>query len=273
MDPPPPDITPGTNPSEPAPRPPSATAASRPRLPRLCRQERKKLCLEVGAVLLLAVLPHLVRAVASMALADDAASAPLSYSRIVAVATSLQVIAPLLYIMWRSGEPWSTFGIVRPLWSVDLLLAIAVAAAIWGSYLAVREVFYGATFVMPWLGDVLRYVEPSHRYAAKFSGGGELGPLPLLLLWQVVNGFAEELVGRAYLISRLSRLFGRPSLAVLASGALLASYHIYQGSYATLTIFAGQVAVGALYCLVRRIWPFALGHALYDIALHLTRGL
>ena len=107
-----------------------------------------------------------------------------------------------------------------------------------------------------------------------FVNDDNLFPLPRSVtdyFWMtgkhVANGFAEELVMRAYLITRLERLLGSGSLAVLVSSLLFASYHIYYGPGVTLihAVLFG-LAFGGLYLLLRRVWPLALAHALINIS-------
>ena len=74
---------------------------------------------------------------------------------------------------------------------------------------------------------------------------------------------------RAYLVTRLELLLGSRLWAVVASAALFASYHIYQGPGALVDIFALGLLFGSGYVLLRRVWPFALAHAALDVCIEL----
>jgi membrane protease YdiL (CAAX protease family) len=87
----------------------------------------------------------------------------------------------------------------------------------------------------------------------------------LLVVAQGANGFAEELVMRAYLITRLERLLSTTWVAVVVTTVLFASYHIYLG-------FAGMIGAAAIgfvyaisFCWFRRLWPLCVAHALHNI--------
>jgi membrane protease YdiL (CAAX protease family) len=92
-------------------------------------------------------------------------------------------------------------------------------------------------------------------------------PAFLLIAMMVANGFAEELVTKAYLIPRLRELLGGTWVAILLSAALFGSYHVYQGWIAAAGVCFSQILMGWLFTKIGRIWPFALGHALYDLVL------
>ena len=83
------------------------------------------------------------------------------------------------------------------------------------------------------------------------------------------NGFAEELVMRAYLLVRLERLLSSTWLAVVVTTTLFASYHIYQGT----TVMIGTAAFGFVlalaFCWFRRLWPLCLAHAVWNILVRL----
>ena len=79
------------------------------------------------------------------------------------------------------------------------------------------------------------------------------------------SGFAEELVARAYLIARLRVLLRSSGEAVIAAAILFASYHAYQGAAGAVHALLFGLAYGGVFLLVRRVWPLALGHALYDM--------
>jgi uncharacterized protein len=53
-------------------------------------------------------------------------------------------------------------------------------------------------------------------------------------------------------------------MAVLVTTALFGSYHMYQGPVGAI----GATAIGLVYaiafCLLRRLWPLCIAHALHD---------
>ena len=205
---------------------------------------------EVSAVLAVAFVPSLVFAV------DPLPPPPPPYWF---DALSLTVrhgctVFVTLYLIHRSGEPWERFGLTRPrLW--DVLLGV-------GFFFVAEALWLFCCSRLPWDGG------PSP---------GDLFPRPrrpedyaLMVLKFGANGFAEELVYRAYLITRLELLLRSRGAAVLLSGALFGAYHGYQGAAGVADTMAFGVAYGVAFLLLRRVWPLAVGHALFNIRIDLA---
>jgi membrane protease YdiL (CAAX protease family) len=87
----------------------------------------------------------------------------------------------------------------------------------------------------------------------------------LMVIKYAGNGFAEELVVRAYLITRLQHLLRSRILAVIISAVMFASYHLYAGLADVSYFLMFGILFGICYLAVQRIWPVALGHMLWDI--------
>lgn len=94
-------------------------------------------------------------------------------------------------------------------------------------------------------------------------------PLDYVALWLsfAATGFSEEVVCRAYLITRLERLRRSSAQAVVVSALLFASYHLYQGWHGGLYALFVGLLYGCVFLLVRRVWPLAMGHILFNIYL------
>lgn len=164
---------------------------------------------------------------------------------------SVWVCVPVLYLMHRSGTPVAEFGLVRPRWS-DL----AIAALVVLGDLAAADVVWQFLWTLPgepaMAGSKVAFAKPD----------GVLDHA-LLTALSLANGFAEELVVRAYLITRLRRLWG-PARAVVVSTLLFGAYHTYQGPAAALMITAGGLVFGLTFLVFPRLWPLALAHAALD---------
>jgi membrane protease YdiL (CAAX protease family) len=218
---------------------------------------RGLLLAEIAVVLCLAVVPHLANALLR---ADGGTNLPLSTDLALLAVVSLQVAAPLLWILHRSGEPWSRFGIVKPGALVDVVTSFVLFAAL---YAVPPQVMSLATTLFPELE-----ASGADFYRAPGSGVEYVLLFPALLL----SAFAEELALRAYLIPRLSQLGFRKVSAVLVSSALFASYHAYQGSYAVVYIFVYGLVLGSFFLLVPRLWPLTITHALWNVVGYLGAG-
>ena len=74
----------------------------------------------------------------------------------------------------------------------------------------------------------------------------------------------EELVMRAYLLTRFEQLFRSTAAAILLSAALFAAYHSYQGYVGLVTVALIGLIYGMCFARWRRIWPLILAHAFQD---------
>jgi membrane protease YdiL (CAAX protease family) len=211
---------------------------------------RSALHLEIGVVLCLAWLPHLVNA----HFAGHAEDRAFFGNMILLATVSVQIAVPLLYIMLRSGEPWSKFGLVRPR-PVDL---------VGGAFLLVLLYVLDPVF---WLFiGTFGTLDPP---ATSFSGPSSAADFVILVPAILVPAFAEELAMRAYLIPRLRELGLNWVSALLISSALFASYHLYQGAASTAYIFLVGLVLGGVFLLAPRVWPLTIAHTLGNVLLTL----
>lgn len=212
---------------------------------------------EVVVVLCLTVFPGVFNAI--VALQPWASSPlPLIYDQLDLIVWSLRVSLPLLLILSLIREPWARFGIVRFEWLPD----IAGTIAIWVAHTMVATCVIAlmrSSFGEGSLGGiVLQRTRPE----------GLANGL-LVLVGYMAAGFTEELVMRGYLLTRLEQLLRSTWLAVLATTALFASYHLYQGAVGLAGATACGLVYGIAFCLLRRLWPLCLAHAMHNLAIAL----
>lgn len=88
--------------------------------------------------------------------------------------------------------------------------------------------------------------------------------VPLLVVNAWANGFAEELIVVAWLVSRLRQLEVPWAWIFVASSVLRGSYHLYQGYSAGL----GNIVMGLVFVWffrrTGRVWPLVIAHGLID---------
>ncbi|MGV9193413.1 CPBP family intramembrane glutamic endopeptidase [Microbacterium sp. MC2] len=89
--------------------------------------------------------------------------------------------------------------------------------------------------------------------------------IPLLLLAALRAGLTEEVIMIGYLFDRLRRLGWGPWTIILASAALRAAYHGYQGFGPLVGNFAMGVVFGWVYQRWGRVMPLVVAHTLIDI--------
>jgi membrane protease YdiL (CAAX protease family) len=170
-------------------------------------------------------------------------------------------VAVVLAAIRLSGEPWSRFGITRPD-PIDLFTAFLVCfvklpvTLLGGSILAdILRSMVGNSYV-----DRLQHYHPAPIYAHGWSGF-----LCLVALAASV-GLAEELVMRAYLITRFERLLRSTWVAVVLSAIIFGMFHSYQGLFGVWHAFLSGVVYGVAFAWSRRLWPIAIAHAVFDLS-------
>jgi CAAX protease family protein len=154
-----------------------------------------------------------------------------------------------LYLLWRTGFGPSRIGLGRVRLRPDVLGGLGLAALIGlpglGLYVAARALGLSA------------HVEPVELYDTWWR-------IPVLLIAAFANGWAEEVIVVAYLLTRLRQLRVNPVAAILISSLLRGTYHLYQGFSAGL----GNVVMGLVFAYVwrrtGRLWPLIVAHGVID---------
>jgi membrane protease YdiL (CAAX protease family) len=154
-----------------------------------------------------------------------------------------------VYLLWRSGFGPERIGLGPPRWRPDVLGGLGLAALVGLPGLALYQL---ARIV-----GLNASVEPAELYDTWWR-------IPVLLCTAFANGWAEEVIVVAFLLTRLRQLRVNPLAAVVASSVLRGAYHLYQGFGAGL----GNLAMGLVFCYVwqrtGRLWPLIIAHGLID---------
>jgi membrane protease YdiL (CAAX protease family) len=211
-------------------------------IPTATVQEPMLMWREVLAVLAVGVLPQLASAMAYVV--HPTPPMPFWSDAIHLIAISACTIVATLFIMKQGGMAPNRVGLSWPRLD-DLALApiLLIAAVIsWRFTTALplppadpeKHFFTPPVGVFEWLFAVVKYL---------------------------VAAYAEELVTRVYLISRLRELLGSRFQAVAIAAVCFASYHAYQGPLGFVNSLFIGLTFGIWYCAHRRIWPLVLGHA------------
>jgi len=153
-------------------------------------------------------------------------------------------IIPVMYLIWRSGEGWAKFGLVRPR-GADLLLALLA--------LFLNTSLKRLLPIRHLIGPAPFSPEPRH----------EIDYL-LMTICMAVSVFEQELVFRCYLITRLKTAFGSAAAALACSVVLFGLVHRDAG--AAYSAALGGIVYGVMFLCVPRIWPVALAHFFYNVA-------
>jgi membrane protease YdiL (CAAX protease family) len=222
--------------------------------------------LRIEVVIVLAVTFGLSAVTAVLQLADSVLrtlskqTIPLiprrSYFDLIDLGLNLASVAQLLawgalglYLLWRSGAGPSSVGLSRPQWGPDLLGGVGLAALIGlpglGLYALARVLGLSVAVVPSELSDTWWRV-------------------PVLISTAFANGWAEEIIVVAYLITRLRQLGVSDKAAIVGSSLLRGAYHLYQGFGAGLGNLAMGLVFGHVWRRWGRLWPLIIAHGLID---------
>ena len=163
-----------------------------------------------------------------------------------------------LYLLWRSGIRPSQVGLGRLQWRPDVLGGLGLAALIGLPGLAL----YVAARVLGLSVSVVP-TELNHSWWR----------IPMLLAVAFANGWAEEVVVVAFLITRLRQLRVNPTAALLASSVLRGVYHLYQGYGAGLGNIVMGLVFGYVWMRTGRLWPLIIAHGVIDAVAYVGYAL
>jgi membrane protease YdiL (CAAX protease family) len=164
----------------------------------------------------------------------------------------LAFVPVVLFVMWRSGEGWSRFGLVKPKVGKDILIGLGL----WLAVVAFQSLIALVAFNIPAPQRPFYPVAvPWHRAILLVGGCCTIG-------------FLEELICRAYLIPRLEAVMGSTWKSVLLSAVLFGFVHLYQGDFGVVGSFVSGLIWSIGFCLTRRIWPVAISHAVFDFIIY-----
>jgi membrane protease YdiL (CAAX protease family) len=158
----------------------------------------------------------------------------------------LRFVPVVLFLMWRSGKGWASFGLVKFKVGKDILIGLGL----WLVVATFDLLMLPLNVHHPWL-EFYPVAIPWHR--AIFLVGD-----------CCAIGFSEELAFRGYLIPRLETATGATWKAVGLSVMLFGFVHLYKGYLGVVYTVVSAVILSVGFCLTRRIWPVAIAHAVVD---------
>jgi membrane protease YdiL (CAAX protease family) len=217
----------------------------------------RRLWIETGLVLLICVAPFLFNSWVDTHVAGYRGKSSYLLHSASAILHNAGCMALVAFVIWRSGEPLSRFGIYRFSWRKDILGGLGV----W--------VVFRLIYRLTWFGIRLALSRESFRlintpiYLPYELPSGGITYL-LIAVTETSFGCSEELVMRGYLIPRFEELLGSTPLALLLSSVLFACYHSYQGPRGMIWAAIFGLVQGILFCLFRRLGPLAFAHSLND---------
>jgi membrane protease YdiL (CAAX protease family) len=164
------------------------------------------------------------------------------------------VLALLWYVLQRRSQSFSDLGLF---WKAK---EVAVAPLLW---FVCSIAAYISQLTIRGLGGFPSKSDPNAQAATfLFSSGIGFGTM----VFQFVNPFFEELIARAYLITRLKELTNSLALAVITSVVFQVSYHFYQGGWTALSHTGVFLLLSLYYAKTNRILAPILAHMIFDVS-------
>jgi len=160
----------------------------------------------------------------------------------------------LWYVLHRQGRSFHAIGLGAR-W-LDLLIALLLAGLSLLAHLAAYVCIYYGSYLLT--GVALGPTEPNLTY---LQAGLTIGTA----LFFLFVPFFEEIIVRAYAMTELEALSGRPVVAVAGSVLLQSAYHLYQGLPTATAHVAGFLVFALYYHRSRRILPVILAHLLVNV--------
>jgi membrane protease YdiL (CAAX protease family) len=182
---------------------------------------------------------------------------PVGYSSISMLVMLAGYAGLIAFLIHRSAQSFARYGLGRPRWLIDPVLAVGLALIALQLDRVVHSMLVG--MIGPF-GD---------------SNWREFFPLPPQRTWEyalvglemMAVGFVEEFVWRSYLVTRIEEVTGSKIKAIAYTSLMFGFNHLYQGPAGVIGATIDGVMYGIIFTVTRRLWPIALAHGLYDLIL------
>jgi membrane protease YdiL (CAAX protease family) len=210
---------------------------------------------ELLAMAFLAVVPSFVISLGGI---TDPESIDLELGALELVASVLAALGPAAiasYLLWRDGRLQGAFG--RR--GAGFIAGYGVLGAVCCFIAVITIALVVNTVILSFGGEL---DEATGTESVDLSAG----VIAAILLISLSAGFSEEIVFRAYAITRMEEA-GFRRAAVWVPWAVFTMPHLYQGPMALLVIGAVAAVFVWLYRWQRSVWPVMLAHALYNIGI------
>jgi membrane protease YdiL (CAAX protease family) len=163
-------------------------------------------------------------------------------------------LALLWYVLRRRAQNFSDLGLF---WKGKEL---AVTPLLWFACAIVAYIF---RLAIQSFGGFPSNADPNEKVAAyMFANGIGIG----MIVFQLVNPLFEELIVRAYVMTRVREVTNSLPLAIITSVVLQVSYHFYQGMWMALSYTGVFLVLSLYYAKTNRILAPILTHMIFDLS-------
>lgn len=208
--------------------------------------------LELVSVVLITIGRPLLNAVGVAVWHVRTPTLPFGYFHFTECVRGMYLVGIIIFLVWLKRESWTQLGILRPRWGADLGIGILIMLL---SYL-LRIPF-------AFLFTVLGFNHGAESFNP-FQNPSSNSEYVWIIVSAVIVGFAEELLTRGYLISRLGQLFDRWN-CILISSLVFAVWHMAKG----LEDFASALILGLIFgwtfTKTHRLWPVVVAHSINNV--------
>jgi membrane protease YdiL (CAAX protease family) len=226
--------------------------------------DRRRIAIEVVAMLVLIALPGLLIGLEGIGDPRSIEVDEIGVLELLAsVASSAGGAMMAAQLLWRDGL-LQVAGFHRRRWT--MVLGYGFLGLVCCYVALVIGVIVGSAVYAAFGGDLDALIDDAE--GASRDAGPSVALLAVAYVIAITAGITEEIVFRAYAITRLEQL-GWGRWAAIGSALVFASLHLYQGVVAVFGIGAITVVFTFLYKWKRTLLPLMLAHALYD-AVQLT---
>ncbi len=214
------------------------------------RQTGMSLTFEVVTVMCVGSLSALISSIAVVLECNEFWRYQLSWSHATAIIHMALGLLVLAFVWYQQGGSPRSLGIrfhfrVLP---VSALLFAVYWALETGIHIVVGDLSLGVATSAP------------ERPVPSFAGV----PLTITVVFVVMSAAREELLGRAYLITRLEHAGWKTSTAVAFSAGLLVACHLHQGILSALIHIPAFLLGSAYYARYRNVIVLILAHIWYN---------
>ena len=165
------------------------------------------------------------------------------------VVMSVSWIGIVFFILYKNKESGKKMGLHKDMWGREMILGILLFAATRYAFYMYSQIFTPA------------YQNTGYQATLRPSVLEIIFLVPSL----AISAFSEEILMRGYFITRLEGILKNRFAALLVSSLLFASYHTYQGIYATGFIFLFGMLLGVFFQLTRSLVSVTTAHFVYNL--------
>jgi len=173
-------------------------------------------------------------------------------------ATGVFALLLVWFILHKDGQSFRSIGLHGRALAAEFLVALGTLVTIYGALFVTMIIWMVVSRFWPQAAETT--IKERLALAELFP---EL-PVGALVVFCLFVGFYEELLFRGFVLGRLKVVFGNWPAAVLASGAIFACGHLYEGTFAIAQIFVMSLILAVVYVWRRSVVGIGLAHAAFN---------